>query len=71
MVFSLLMGLDTFGAVLPHPQDKIAPWVPGRKGPPVLYSLYSYSVVLKYLANRSSRSSVSTSSSLLLRIRFS
>ena len=65
------MGLDTFGAVLPNAQDKIASWVPGRKGPPVLCSLYLYSVVLKYLANRSSRSSVSSSSSFLLKIRVS
>ena len=66
------MGLDTFGAVLPNPQDKIASWVPGRKGPPVLCSFYLYSVlVLKYLANRSSRSSVSSSSSFLLKIRVS
>ena len=65
------MGLDTFSAVLPNTQDKIASWVPGRKGPPVLYSLYLYSVVLKYLANRSSRSPVSSSSSFLLKIRVS
>ena len=66
------MGLDTFGAVLPNAQDKTASWVPGRKGPPVLCFLYLYSVlVLKYLANRSSRSSVSSSSSFLLKIRVS